>query len=51
MSEVEEVADELVFLLEGKVYVKGTVKEIIDMSGEKNLERAIAKLMEKGYDV
>ncbi|WP_457622736.1 ABC transporter ATP-binding protein [Persephonella sp.] len=51
MSEVEEVADQVVFLLEGKVYMKGTVQEIIEMSGEKNLERAIAKLMEKEYDV
>ncbi|WP_457642597.1 ABC transporter ATP-binding protein [Persephonella sp.] len=49
MSEVEEVADELIFLLEGKIYVRGTVREIIEKSGEKNLERAIAKLMEKGY--
>jgi len=50
MSEVEEVADELVFLLEGRVYFRGTVKEIIEMSSEKNLERAIAKLMEKEYN-
>ncbi|WP_457639376.1 ABC transporter ATP-binding protein [Persephonella sp.] len=50
MSEVEEVADYIVFLLEGQIHVKGKVKEIIESSGEKNLERAIAKLMEKGYD-
>ncbi|WP_457623212.1 ABC transporter ATP-binding protein [Persephonella sp.] len=51
MGEVEEIADDLVFILEGKVYLKGTVEEVIKMSGEKNLERAIAKLMEKGYHV
>ena len=50
MSEVEELADEIVFLLEGQIYLTGTVKEIIEKSGEKNLERAIAKLMEKGYN-
>ncbi|NPA54031.1 MAG: ABC transporter ATP-binding protein [Aquificae bacterium] len=50
MSEVEEMADEIVFLLEGKIYIQGTVKQIIEDSGEKNLERAIAKLMEKGYN-
>ncbi len=49
MSEVEELADDIIFLLEGVVYVQGPVKEIIEKSGEKNLERAIAKLMEKGY--
>lgn len=49
MSEVEELADDIVFLLEGIIYVHGSVKEIIEKSGEKNLERAIAKLMEKGY--
>ncbi len=50
MSEVEELSDEIVFLLEGQIYLTGTVKEIIEKSGEKNLERAIAKLMEKGYN-
>ncbi len=49
MSEVEEIADYIIFLLEGVVYVQGSVKEIIENSGEKNLERAIAKLMERGY--
>ncbi len=49
MSEVEELADEIIFLLEGKIYIKGTVREIIENSKEKNLERAIAKLMEKSY--
>ncbi|MBK3332284.1 ABC transporter ATP-binding protein [Persephonella atlantica] len=50
MSEVEEVADEIVFLLEGSIYITGSVEEIIKNSGEKNLERAIAKLMEKSYN-
>ncbi|WP_456464242.1 ABC transporter ATP-binding protein [Persephonella sp.] len=49
MSEVEEIADYIIFLLEGVIYVQGSVKEIIENSGEKNLERAIAKLMERGY--
>ncbi|NPA12703.1 MAG: ABC transporter ATP-binding protein [Aquificae bacterium] len=50
MGEVEEIADEIVFLLEGKVYIQGSVSEVIKQSGEKNLERAIAKLMEKEYN-
>ncbi|SNZ08641.1 Cu-processing system ATP-binding protein [Persephonella hydrogeniphila] len=50
MSEVEELADDIVFLLEGVIHVQGSVKEIIQSSGEKNLERAIAKLMEKKYN-
>jgi Cu-processing system ATP-binding protein len=49
MSEVEEMADEIVFLLEGKIHITGTVEEIISRSREKNLERAIARLMEKEY--
>ena len=46
MSLVEEIADELVFLLEGQVYFKGTYKEMLDMEKEENLERAIANILE-----
>ena len=30
MSEVEEIADRIVFLLEGQIYIQGDVKEIIE---------------------
>lgn len=47
MSLVEEIADELVFLLEGQVYFKGTYGEMLFAEKEENLERAIANILEK----
>lgn len=47
MSLVEELADELVFLLEGQVYFRGTYHEMLEMEKEENLERAIANILEK----
>jgi Cu-processing system ATP-binding protein len=47
MSLVEEIADELVFLLEGQVYFKGTYAEMLFAEKEENLERAIANILEK----
>lgn len=46
MSELEELADEVLFLLEGKIVFKGSLDEIRKRTGEPRLERAIAKLME-----
>ncbi|MGB0864666.1 MAG: ABC transporter ATP-binding protein [Saprospiraceae bacterium] len=45
MSLVEELADEIVFLLEGKVYFRGKVQALLEAQGEANLERAIAKML------
>lgn len=47
MNLVEEIADELIFLLEGKVYFQGTYSEMMIAQQEENLERAIAKILEK----
>lgn len=47
MSLVEELADELVFLLEGQIYFRGTYREMLEMEKEENLERAIANILEK----
>ncbi|MDZ7608650.1 MAG: ABC transporter ATP-binding protein [Cyclobacteriaceae bacterium] len=47
MNLVEEIADELVFLLEGKVYFRGTYQEMLITQQEESLERAIAKILEK----
>lgn len=47
MSLVEEIADELIFLLEGQVYFKGTYGEMLLAEKEQNLERAIANILEK----
>ncbi|MDH5604846.1 MAG: ABC transporter ATP-binding protein [Cyclobacteriaceae bacterium] len=45
MSLVEEIADQIVFLLEGKIYYNGTVSEIKKKAGKDDLERAIAEII------
>lgn len=46
MGLVEELADEIVFLLEGKIYFQGSVAELRSTYNEERVERAIAKMME-----
>lgn len=45
MSLVEELADEIVFLLEGKIYFRGSVKELLANENASNIERAIAHIL------
>jgi len=45
MAEVEELADEVIFLLEGNIYYQGSTKGLIEVTGEENLERSIARMM------
>jgi len=45
MSFVDEMADEIVFLLDGKIYFKGSVDKLKKQTNETNLEHAIATLM------
>ncbi len=45
MSLVEELADEVVFLLEGHIHFRGSLKKLEEMTGEANVERAIAGLL------
>jgi Cu-processing system ATP-binding protein len=45
MSEIEDLADEIVFMLDGKIYLKGSPADIKSGQGEKTLERAIAKIL------
>lgn len=45
MSLVEEIADEVVFLLEGKIYFQGTVDELKAQHNETSVERAIAQIL------
>ena len=45
MSFVEEVSDEIVFLLEGKIYFKGTIKKLKAHSKQTTFENAIASLL------
>ncbi|TAE25166.1 MAG: ABC transporter ATP-binding protein [Candidatus Kapaibacterium sp.] len=47
MSEVQELADTIVFLLEGRVVFHGAATELLGRTGEKTLERAIARLLQE----
>lgn len=49
MSLVEDMADEIVFLLDGKIYFKGSVEELKQQTEQNNLEHAIANLISKQY--
>jgi len=51
MSLAEELADEIIFLLEGKVYFQGTLKVLNQVAQECSLERSIAKLMSLGGEL
>jgi Cu-processing system ATP-binding protein len=45
MSEVEELADTVIYLLDGKVYFEEAVASLLERTGEPNLERAMARMM------
>jgi len=45
ISEVEELADRVIFLLEGNIHVDSKVGELISQTGELSLNKAIAKIM------
>ncbi|MEQ8359647.1 MAG: ABC transporter ATP-binding protein [Cytophagales bacterium] len=47
MSLVEELADEVFFLLEGNIYFKGTIAELRSSTNTEDLEHAIAKILKK----
>jgi len=49
MSVVDELADEIVFLLDGKIYFKGSVDTLKKQTEQVNLEHAIANLISKQY--
>jgi Cu-processing system ATP-binding protein len=45
MSEVEELADQVVYLLDGRVYFRESVGGLLERTGEPTLERAMARMM------
>lgn len=47
MHLVEELADEIVFILEGKIYFRGSLQQMNTMTGEMNLERSIAQILQQ----
>ena len=48
MTELEELADEVIFISDGKVRFSGSVRQIKDLTRQANLERAVAELMRSG---
>lgn len=48
MSELEELADDVVFLNNGRVQFTGEVMDLKDETGERKLEKAIAEMMRRG---
>ena len=49
MSFVEEMADEIVFLLEGNIYFKGSVQELKNKTEQEDFEHAIASILNQNY--
>lgn len=45
MSFVEEVADEIVFILEGEIYFKGSISELKTQTNQHDFEHAIANIL------
>lgn len=50
MNFVEEISDEIVFLLEGKVYFRGTAEALKEQTQEPDFEHAIANLLTTNVD-
>lgn len=49
ISFVEEVADQIVFILEGKIYFKGSIEELKTKTGQNDFEHAIANILTKNH--
>ena len=47
LSFVEEMSDQIVFLLEGDIYFKGSIEELKTSTGQDNLELSIASILEQ----
>jgi Cu-processing system ATP-binding protein len=48
MSEIEELADDLAFLVDGQVHFSGSASDLKTSTGEDKIERAIARIMLEG---
>jgi Cu-processing system ATP-binding protein len=47
MGLVEEIADDVIFILEGRVYFNGKLNDLLKQAGKLNMEQAIAGIMMK----
>jgi Cu-processing system ATP-binding protein len=50
MSFVEAVTKDIVFLLEGKIYYKGSISALKKQTAQQDFEHAIASLLQHSYD-
>tara|TARA_R110002072_G_scaffold59514_3_gene151628 strand:+ start:56694 stop:57404 length:711 start_codon:yes stop_codon:yes gene_type:complete len=50
MNFVEQVANDIVFLLEGKIYFKGSITELKTKTKQPDFEHAIASILQQSYD-
>ncbi len=50
MSFVEQVSNDIVFLLEGKIYFKGSIIELKTKTNQPDFEHAIASILQQSYD-
>jgi Cu-processing system ATP-binding protein len=48
LSELDDLVDDVVFLLDGRVEFQGSLRRLREVTGEHRLERAIARLMQRG---
>ena len=48
MAELEQVADDIVFIADGQARFSGSIREIMSFTRQGNLERAVAELMARG---
>jgi Cu-processing system ATP-binding protein len=47
LAELEELADDIVFLLEGRVHFHGPISRLMQLTGFARLEKAVAALMQR----
>ncbi|MCB1048332.1 MAG: ABC transporter ATP-binding protein [Calditrichaeota bacterium] len=45
LADLQELADHIIFLLEGRVCYTGSLQDLLERTGESRLERAVASLM------
>ena len=45
MSMIEEITDEVIFLLDGKIHFQGTIPSLSELTGKQNLEESIASIL------
>lgn len=49
MAEIEELSDNILFLIEGKIVFNGKLIDLVELSGQSKLENAIASMMDKEF--